>query len=93
MFILRKITTDDIEMNISLGKSYTIVDKERNESEFNRSYFAIYGEQYDKLNNPIGDQKIYAFVGDENGKLTPLYTEHANFIMTSNGQTFSNVSR
>lgn len=34
MFALRKITNDGLEMNFSLGDSYTLVIKERSPKEF-----------------------------------------------------------
>lgn len=97
MFVLRRITGESNECNTCLGESYTYVAKERNESEFYRTYQVHLGNDADtevtqSLMDSLED-KIYAFVVSENGKeVIPLYRPSSYFIMTSNGKTFDNLT-
>ena len=51
MFALRKITNDGLEMNFSLGDSYTLVTKDRSPKEFE-----------DKMKDHPFYDKAYAFI-------------------------------
>ena len=84
MFTLRKISGEGIEMNFSLGASYTLVTKEHNPKEFAETSLIFW-----KKKNP---ENTYGFVSDENGKIFPLYIGQFNCIMTSGGRTFANIS-
>lgn len=84
MFILRKITGQGVEMNITLGQSYTYIGKIENPQEFDRTLTEI----FKRINEDI----IYAFVSNESGEAIPLYSTQRNYIMTESGKTFKNVS-
>ena len=61
MFTLRKITNDGLEMNFSLGDSYTLVTKDRSPKEFE-----------DKMKDHPSYDEAYAFICWKDGVL-PLY--------------------
>lgn len=88
MFVLRRITSEDNEMNDCIGDRYHIVMQERNEDEFKKSLdvtksgvdpndglygFVIY---------TLTDQMIHY----------PLYKRSSYYIMMSDGQTFANIT-
>lgn len=80
MFALRKITKDGLEMNFSLGDSYTLVTKDRSLKEFE-----------DKMKDHPFYDKAYAFICWKDGVL-PLYKEQQNYIVSGNGTTYSNLT-
>lgn len=86
MFVLRKITSENLEVNVDLGNLYTFTDFERNPKQF-ESMCNIYFGAVD-----MHDEKCYAFVTDEVGEFHPLYKTQKNYIMTNKGDTFANVS-
>ena len=83
MYTLRKISKKDkYEMNICLGKHYTLTTRE-SEREFNE-YLEMNGRN---------DESIFAFVtGDSTGVLALVTTQH-NYIMTESGATFDNLNK
>lgn len=83
MYTLRKISKKGkYEMNISLGKGYTLTTRE-SEKEFNE-YLEMNGRD---------DENIFAFVtGDSTGVLALVTTQH-NYIMTESGATFDNLNK
>jgi hypothetical protein len=83
MYTLRKISKKDkYEMNICLGKHYTLTTRE-SEKEFNE-YLEMNGRN---------DESIFAFVtGDSTGVLALVTTQH-NYIMTESGATFDNLNK
>lgn len=85
MFILRKITGGGIESNLCLGKDYILIRQEDNkefeETMHLESYFQSLRED------------IHAFISHSEGKdIIPLYKDQQNYIMTSDGKTFSNLT-
>lgn len=84
MFILRRITSKGLEINTCLGIEYVLVLKERNEEEF-KERVKLWSED---------DQKdLYGVVCFEDGaSIMPLYKNSSYYIMTGDGNTFSNVS-
>ena len=84
MFVLRKISSDGVQLNFSLGESYTLVTEETNPKEFERSSLAFWKE--------AKPENTYGFVSDQQGRLFPLFKNQWNYIMTSNGKTFANVT-
>ena len=85
MFILRRVTSENIEINWCLGKSYTLVLKERNNGEFCKIAKRI------KLDPASGG--VYGFVTCDGGvDIIPLYDESRYFIMASDGKTVANIS-
>lgn len=84
MFILRKISGQGVEINITLGQSYTFIGKIENPQEFNRTLSEIFKQSNEEI--------TYAFVSNEDGKMIPLYSTQKNYIMTESGKTFKNVS-
>lgn len=87
MFILRKITgRDGVQINISLGESYTLVSEIDTKLEFDKTMNEFYKEYPER-------DKIYGFVTGEGGRgIHPLYNTQQNYIMTENGETFSNIT-
>lgn len=84
MFILRKITGAGVQINITLGQSYTMVHKTYNPLEFKRTYDHAFKESYE-------EKEIFAFVSDESGEVLPLFPNQKNYVMTETGQTFSHI--
>lgn len=86
MFVLRKITSDNLEINIYLGSSYNFTDSERNKDEFVNICNVYFGAV------DLHDADCYAFITDEVGEFHPLYKKQRNYIRTGKGDTFANVS-
>ena len=86
MFVLRKITSDNREVNVNLGNSYTFTDSEKNNAQF-IDMCNIYFGSID-----MHEVNCYAFITDEVGEFIPLYKTQKNYIMTNKGDTFANVS-
>lgn len=85
MFILRKITRLGIQSNICIGKDYVLIRQE-DVKEFEDTM-----ELEDYFKSIIED--IYAFISYNEGKdVLPLYKSQQNYIMLSNGNTFSNLT-
>jgi hypothetical protein len=84
MYTLRKISKKGkYEMNISLGKGYTLTTRE-SEKEF---------KEYEEMRGLGKDENIFAFVtGDSTGVLSLKKTQH-NYIMTESGATFDNLNK
>ncbi len=80
MFALRKITNDGLEMNFSLGDSYTLVIKDRSPKEFE-----------DKMKDHPFYDKAYAFIYCKD-EILPLYKTQKNYIVSENGTTYSNLT-
>lgn len=84
MFILRRITSENVERNTVLGESYLLINAERNQKDFNESLEIMKCEKED----------VYGFIScNEGSKLIPLFKKSTYFIMMSNGQTFSNITQ
>jgi hypothetical protein len=81
MFVLRKISAEGIQLNFSLGSSYTLVRKDENPKEFER-----------QLGNCPHPENTYGIIHGENAQPHYLYANHHNFIMASDGKTFANVT-
>lgn len=90
MFILRRITSEGNQVNICLNQSYNLVLKETNKEEFNKAAVAW----SEGITDYIGiDQTIYGFIIYNDGKdISPLYLPSSYYIMTGNGDTFSNIT-
>lgn len=86
MFILRKITgRDGIEINFSLGESYTLVTKGMNKPEFDKVFEVHFKGVYEY-------EDVYGFITSEGGKeIHPLFGTQKTYIMTESGQTFSRL--
>lgn len=85
MFILRKITGSGVQSNICLNKVYNLI-REEDTNEFQRT--VQLEEWYES-----DEEKIYAFiVYDEGSKILPLYKAQKNYIMTSDGKNFDNLT-
>ena len=83
MYTLRKISKKGkYEMNISLGKSYTLITRE-SEKEFNE-YLEMNGRD---------DENIFAFVTADSTEVLALVTTQHNYIMTESGAIFDNLNK
>jgi hypothetical protein len=96
MFTLRRISGDGVQINHSLGNSYTVIDRFLNYEEFKKTFKIIFDKNHvaDLDDQSDYDTKnVHAFVSNENGSyIQPLYTNQKAYIMTGNGQTFDNLS-
>lgn len=96
MFTLRRISGDGVEMNHILGNGYTFIHKLVNEDEFKKTFAIHFKKELPKEDDNVqsfDDENCYAFVSGQNGSyIQPLYKNQKNFIMTSDGTTFDNVS-
>ena len=92
MFILRRYTGENHEVNTVLGNSYNLVKREVDFDEFKRAYTAFTeGGNWD-ADSPI-NENIYTFIIYNNGKdIEPLYKPSTYYIMTENGATFANLT-
>lgn len=85
MFILRKITSQGIQSNLCIGTNYVLLRQEDGK-EFNDT---MNSEEYFQRH----EDDIYAFLTYNYGKdVLPLYRSQQNYIMLSDGKTFSNLS-
>jgi hypothetical protein len=82
MFILRRITSENAEINTILGVNYALILEERNKENFTASLEATKCDKKD----------VYGFVSYFDGKLIPLYKKSLYFIMVGDGQTFANIT-
>jgi len=87
MFILRRITSESIEINECLGTRYVLILKERNNGEFERAAKIMNWDDADMTKD------VYGFITYNNGaNMMPLYQESSYFIMASDGKTVANIS-
>ncbi len=84
MFILRKISSDHVEMNFIVGKSYSLITESGNPNDFKRLSKSFWGKDTEVENT-------YGFICGEFEPL-PLFKNQFNYIMTGDGKTFSNVT-
>ncbi len=85
MFILRRITSEDIEINWCIGDKYTLVLKEKNLDEFSRTAKLMKWEP--------APTEVYGFLSCDGGiEVIPLYENSHYFIMASDGRTVANIS-
>jgi hypothetical protein len=87
MFILRRITSDQVEINTCLNSEYVLTLKEKNSKEFEKTIKSL------KFDNAEDIKDIYGFVTFNDGSsIMPLYKKSFYYIMTSDGNTFANIS-
>lgn len=95
-FILRRISSQGVEMNFNLGKSYTVVNRFTAYEEFKTSFEQFYCKPHVADLDPKSDDETklcYAFVGGYGGiDIYPLFNKQKAYIMTENGDTFSNLT-
>lgn len=85
MFILRRISSKDLQANTCLGLGYVLVLKEENNEEF---------KERTKLWDEDDLKDVYGIIAFEDGSLImPLYLKSSYYVMTSDGKTFANVSK
>lgn len=86
MFILRKITgRDNLEFNFSLGESYTLITKFRNEAQFKEVWETNFKGAFDY-------DEIYAFITTSK-ETHCCFVKQQNYIMTENGKTFTHITQ
>ena len=88
MFILRRIVPDGNEINTCIGNTYNYIRKEENKDEYEKTLnYWLKGLKRE-------DNDIYGFLVYNSGAdIMPLYQRSVYFIMTSNGQTFANITK
>lgn len=85
MFILREITSEKLEINTCLDIEYVLVLKKENEKEF---------EERTRLWPESCLKDVYGVVCFDNGEsIIPLKENSIYYVMTSDGKTFSNISK
>lgn len=87
MYTLRKIIKNQEECNFNLGDYYSLVEKSKNPERFEIDFEMFFNNQ-----PPYTEDICYAFITSEKGKMEPLWESQKNYIMTSEGKTFSNLS-
>jgi len=84
MFILRRVSKSKVEVNTILDVFYALVLKEKNKVEF---------EEATKLWSEEDLKDVYGLVCvEDTDTIMPLYKDSSYYIMTGDGQTFSNIS-
>jgi hypothetical protein len=85
MFILRSVLTNGLEVNTCLDVFYTLILKEKSKEEFD-SRVTLWSKE--------DLQGVYGLVCvDDTDLIMPLYENSSYYIMTCEGQTFSNISK
>jgi hypothetical protein len=87
MFILRRITSENKQVNDCLGDRYHLVLKETNKDD--------YVDALTEVKWKGDDDELYGFVIYSSGNEmihSPLYKESIYFIMTESGKTFANIT-
>jgi len=88
MYTLRRIAGNGVEINQSIGTSYTLIRKEQNPKEFERAMEV--NADYVKGS----EATIFALISFHNGTSVSwqfLYTGQKNFIMNETGGTFAHI--
>lgn len=86
MFILRRVTSELIEINDCLGTTCVVILKEKNSIEFNNKAKAM------NLDSDV-IKDIHGFVCYNSGAdIIPLYKKSHYYIMASDGKTVDNIS-
>lgn len=84
MFILRRITSEGYESNQVLGDEYSLIEKFHSEK---------YKDALEAIGQQPNEEEIYCLLIHNRGSdIIPLYRKSTYYIMTSNGQTFKNIS-
>jgi len=95
MFILRRVTSEDREVNTCLGKSYILVLKNDNKEEFYRAYKAYLKEDPDQISEEFKnsvENDVFGFIVYENGsEFEVLYKKSFYYVMTESGKTFARL--
>jgi hypothetical protein len=94
MFILRRISSQGIEMNQEVGDEYTYINKYLNYDEFCKCFEKYFKKPHVADLNQIVDfdtEHVYAFVCHIDF-VQPLYDNQFNYMMTGEGNTFCNLS-
>lgn len=84
MFILRKFYKNGVSVNISLGKSYIVINKEIHPEIFNNAV----SDGIIQI-----DPDIYGYVIGKDDVHHILFVNQSAYIMTESGSTFDNVTR
>ena len=88
MFILRRITKSNLEINTCLDLEYVLVLKESNKEEYDRTTKTM-----EWHNNKDATKDVYGYITFNNGvSIMPLYEDSCYFIMGSDGKTFANIT-
>lgn len=93
MLVLRRISSEGVEMNHVVGDNYTYIHRDTNPEEFRRTFKAVFDRDHVADLDPAADKdtkNCYAFVC--HGHIQPLYKNQKNFMMTENGNTFANLT-
>ena len=95
MFILRRISGNGVQMNHTIGKDYTHIDRHGNYDDFCKTFKLYFERKHVADLDPESDdntKRCYAFI--VNGAFVqPLYANQKAFVMTECGNTFANVSQ
>lgn len=95
MYTLRTFDSKGIENNLSLGKSYRLINRHVNKEAFQEAYKKAFGKDHvaDLDENATESSKeCGGFLYDDNGILIYLNKTDTYYIMSSDGKTFDNIS-
>ena len=84
MYTLRTITQTGKQTNRLLGEVYTYVGEREASADFD----LISKEAF----NDLERENIFAYVLTSSGEAFPLYKGNKYYVVSPNGQTFSNLS-
>jgi len=84
MLVLRRITSENLEINTALGDEYVLVLRERNKKDF---------EKFTKSWSNEDLFEVYGLISFNDGSsIMPLYKKSNYYIMSSDGKTFDNLT-
>lgn len=93
MFTLRRISGAGIQINQIIGKTYSFISRAANPEQYGELFKSFFHKDHvpDLDKEADNDTKrCYGFIA---GDITqPLYDSQKNYIMTSDGKTFDNIS-
>jgi len=96
MFTFRKIVPDGTEHNLFLGESYVFIDRETQYEEFSRAYKQVFSIDHvadlDDMSNDFSKNCYAILVYNDGSDLLPIYKGDLNYVMSSNGQTYANIT-
>lgn len=96
MFTLRVFNAEGIESNQILGSTYTVLNRETNYEQFADAFEKAFGRPHVadgcETSNEFTKSCYAIVIGIEGSYMRPLYKKQQNYIMTSDGKTYDNVT-
>lgn len=95
MYTLRTITSSGLQSNRLIGKAYAIIYRDESYDEFKDVFKKTFNKPHVADLDETSDddtKQCYAIIIEDGSIFRPLYKKQKNYIMTSEGKTFDNVS-